>query len=206
MELAVAFLQRAQEVRILGPGTDLSFSIAGMHAIPCDGHVNIPDGEIYTAPVRDSVNGVITYTTASTYQGFTFRDIRFEFEQGRIIRATANDTARLNAILDTDEGARYIGEFALGCNPAICSPMDNTLFDEKIMGSFHLTPGHAYDDCDNGNRSAIHWDLVSIQTPAYGGGEIYMDGELIRADGRFCHSAFLGLNPDALLSKDENPV
>lgn len=199
MDAAKAFLDTADRVHIKGPGTDLTFSIKGLGAIKCDGRMNIPDGEIYSCPVKESVNGVITYNTPSTYNGFTFTNISFEFRDGKIIDATANDTSRIQAVLDTDEGARYIGEFALGCNPAITFPMDNTLFDEKIMGSFHFTPGNAYDDCYNGNSSAIHWDLVSIQTPEYGGGEIWIDGQLIRKDGLFVHESFIDLNPDRLM-------
>lgn len=198
MDPAAEFIEKAKRVRITGPGTDLSFSIEGLPAVKCDGLANIPDGEVYTCPVKDSVEGVISYNTPSTSEGFTFKDIRFRFEKGKIVEASANDTERLNRILDTDEGARYIGEFALGCNPYITRPMDNTLFDEKIVGSFHFTPGNAYDDCDNGNKSAVHWDLVMIQRPEWGGGEIYMDDELIRKDGVFVHPAFEGLNPERL--------
>ncbi|MBC8452547.1 MAG: aminopeptidase [Spirochaetes bacterium] len=198
MEPAVEFLQKADKVRITGAGTDLSFSIKGMPAIPCDGRRNIPDGEIYSCPGKDSVEGVITYNTPSTYQGFTFTQVSFEFSRGKIIKAAANNTGKLEAILDIDQGSRFIGEFALGCNPKITFPMDNTLFDEKIMGSFHFTPGNAYEDCDNGNRSAVHWDLVVIQTPAYGGGEIWIDDELVRKDGVFVHEAFTALNPENL--------
>lgn len=191
-------MEAAREVRIVGPGTDLSFSIEGIGAVKCDGQRNIPDGEVYTAPVRDSVNGVITYNTPSTYSGYTFTNVRFRFEQGRIVEATANDTERINRILDTDEGARYIGEFSLGFNPAILHPMKDTLFDEKIAGSFHLTPGAAYKETDNGNRSAVHWDLVSIQRPEYGGGRIEFDGVVIRQDGRFVVPDLEGLNPENL--------
>ncbi len=194
MDSAVAFMEGVREVRIIAHDTDITMSIEGMPAIKCSGLRNIPDGEVYTAPVRDSVQGVIHYNTMSTYEGFTFSDVRFVIRDGKIVEATANDSVRLNALLDTDEGARYFGEFALGCNPSITFAMDNTLFDEKIAGSIHLTPGNAYTTCDNGNRSGIHWDLVQIQTPEYGGGEIYMDGVLIRKDGLFVHEAFAGLN------------
>jgi aminopeptidase len=200
MAKAKKFLDAADKVHIIGPGTDLKFSIKGLGSVPCDGEMNIPDGEIYSCPVKDSVEGTISYNTPSTYEGFTFTDVKFTFKKGRIVEASANDTERINRVLDTDEGARYVGEFALGCNPLITFPMDNTLFDEKIMGSFHFTPGNAYDDCDNGNRSAVHWDLVNIQTAQKGGGEIWMDGELIRKDGLFVHEAFVDLNPDKLLS------
>ena len=192
-------MDRTDRVRLVGPGeTDLSFSIKDIDAIKCDGEYNIPDGECYSAPVRDSVNGVIAYNTQSHYQGTTFSAIRLEFREGRIVKATANHTERLNKVLDTDEGARYVGEFSLGFNPYILKPMRDTLFDEKICGSFHFTPGAAYDDCDNGNRSAVHWDLVNIQTPEYGGGEIWFDDVLIRKDGRFVIPELEGLNPENL--------
>ncbi len=198
MAEAAQFLDKADRVHILGPGTDVKFSIRSMGSVPCDGRRNIPDGEIYTAPVKESVEGKITYNTPSTYQGVSYRDISFEFSSGKIVRAEGSQSRRLNAVLDTDEGARYIGEFALGCNPRITRPMDEILFDEKIAGSFHFTPGAAYQECDNGNRSSVHWDLVSIQSAEYGGGEIWIDGNLIRKDGIFLHEAFLGLNPDQL--------
>ncbi|MBS1260860.1 MAG: Aminopeptidase T [Calditrichaeota bacterium] len=199
MDPAEQFLKSADRVEITGPGTDLRFSIKGIGAVKCDGKRNIPDGEVYTCPVRDSVNGVVRYNTPSSYHGFTFKDIELRFENGKIVDAKANDRKRINEIFDTDEGARYIGEFALGCNPAITFAMDEILFDEKIGGSFHFTPGNAYDDTDNGNRSAVHWDLVCIQTPECGGGEIRIDGDLIRKDGRFVHPAFEGMNPENLL-------
>ena len=198
MKALKARMEKTDEVHIVGKGTDLRFSIKGLPAIPCAGECNIPDGEIFTAPVRESVNGVITYNTPSLYQGTVYENIRFVFENGRIIEATANDTEKLNAILDIDEGARYVGEFAIGVNPYITSAMKDTLFDEKIAGSFHFTPGECYDECPNGNKSAIHWDLVCIQTPEYGGGEMYFDGELIRKDGLFVTPDLLCLNPDAL--------
>lgn len=199
MDALKARMERTDKVRITGPGTDLSFSIKGIGAIKCSGRRNIPDGECYTAPVRNSVNGVLSYNTPSVYQGFTYENIRFEFKDGKIVKATANNTDRLNAVLDTDEGARYIGEFSFGFNPYILKPMKDTLFDEKIAGSFHFTPGQAYEIADNGNRSAIHWDLVCIQREDYGGGEIYLDGELVRKDGRFVAQDLLGLNPENLV-------
>ncbi|MFZ5652476.1 MAG: aminopeptidase [Bacillota bacterium] len=198
MDPLVELMGKTDRVRITGEGTDLTFSIKGLPAIKCVGKRNIPDGEIYTAPVRESVNGFITYNTPSQYQGFTYENTRFEFKDGKIIKASANDTTRINKVLDTDQGARYVGEFALGVNPRITRPMKDTLFDEKISGSIHFTPGNAYDRCFNGNRSAIHWDLVLIQTPEYGGGEIYFDGVLVRKDGRFVPPELEGLNPEKL--------
>jgi len=190
-------LNSTDKVRIVGPGTDLAFSIKGIGSKKCSGHMNIPDGEVYSAPVRDSVNGVIHYNTPSLNQGFKYEDIRFEFKDGKIVKATANDTDRINKVLDTDEGARYVGEFAMGVNPYIKEPMLDTLFDEKICGSIHFTPGAAYDDADNGNKSSVHWDLVLIQRPEYGGGEIYFDDELVRKDGKFLGELEV-LNPENL--------
>lgn len=198
MDSLVECLESTDEVRITGPGTDLRFSIKGMPAVKCAGKRNIPDGEVYTAPIRTSVEGTVTYNVPSVYQGVTFSDVRFRFEEGRIVACEANDAQRLERVLDTDPGARYIGEFSLGLNPYIIEPMKDTLFDEKIHGSFHLTPGNAYTSCDNGNRSAIHWDLISIQRPEYGGGAIYFDGELVRQDGRFVLPELTKLNPEAL--------
>lgn len=198
MDPLVELLERTDRVRIVSPGTDLSFSIKGLPAIKCDGKMNIPDGEVYTAPVRDSVNGTLAYNTPSEECGFTFENVRLEFKDGKIVKATANDTKRINELLDTDEGARYVGEFAFGINPFITKPMKETLFDEKIAGSIHFTPGNSYDDCFNGNRSAIHWDMVLIQTPECGGGEIWLDGKLVRKDGRFVAPELEGLNPENL--------
>lgn len=200
MKNLVEYMKRTDKVHIVGPGTDLTFSIKGIPAIPCSGKRNIPDGEVYTAPVRESVNGVLTYNTPAVFRGFTFENISFRFENGRIVEATANDTNRINDVLNIDEGARYIGEFAIGVNPYILKPMKDTLFDEKIMGSFHFTPGNCYEDeAPNGNHSAIHWDLVCIQTPEYGGGEIYFDDVLIRKNGRFVVKELECLNPENLI-------
>jgi len=199
MKSLIAYMNRTHKVKIVGPGTDLSFSIKNIPAVPCAGDRNIPDGEVYTAPVRDSINGTLAYNAPAVFQGFTFENITFRFENGKIVEALANDSDRINHILDTDEGARYIGEFAIGVNPYIIKPMKDTLFDEKIMGSFHFTPGNCYEEAPNGNSSAIHWDLVCIQTPEYGGGEIYFDDVLIRKDGRFVVKELECLNPENLI-------
>ena len=191
-------LDSADRVRITAPNTDISFSIKGIGSKKCSGEMNIPDGEIYTAPVKDSVNGVITYNTPSIQSGFKYENVSLTFKDGKIIKATGNDEKKINAIFDSDEGARYVGEFAFGVNPYIEKPMGDILFDEKISGSIHFTPGCCYDDCYNGNISAVHWDLVLIQTAEYGGGEIYLDGELIRKDGRFVTEDLLPLNPENL--------
>jgi aminopeptidase len=198
MDKLVEVMNKTDTVQIKGPGTDLSFSIKDIPAIKCSGERNIPDGEIYTAPVRESMNGQISYNTVSEEQGFTYENIVFDVKDGKIINATANDTKRINELLDTDDSARYFGEFALGVNPYILHPMKDTLFDEKICGSFHLTPGASYEDAFNGNKSAVHWDLVMIQREDYGGGEIYFDDVLIRKDGVFVTPELECLNPENL--------
>jgi aminopeptidase len=190
----VARMEAADRVRIVSPGTELEFSIKGIPVIPCYGDRNIPDGEVFTAPVRNSINGTIRFNTPSRYQGVVYENIEFEFKDGKIVRATANETEKINALLDSDEGARYCGEWAIGVNNRVREPMLDTLFDEKIGCSFHLTPGQAYEIADNGNKSRIHWDLVLIQRPDYGGGEIWFDGELVRKDGRFVPADLQGLN------------
>lgn len=199
MDALVDLMKKTDKVRITGPGTDISFSIKGLPPVKCDGKMNIPDGEVYTAPVKDSVNGTISYNTPSLEGGFVYEHIKFTFRNGKIVEATANDTQRINQHLDTDAGSRFIGEFAIGVNPYILHPMKETLFDEKIAGSIHFTPGNAYEDCDNGNRSAVHWDLVLIQRPEYGGGEIYFDDKLIRKDGLFVLPELECLNPEKLV-------
>ena len=185
-------------VHIQGPGTDLRFSIKGIPAIPCGGTHNIPDGEVFTAPVRDSVQGVVSFNAPTIYQGTAFDHVRLEFKDGKVVNATANNTEKLNAILDSDSGARYIGEFAIGFNPYVLHPMRDILFDEKINGSFHFTPGQCYEQTENGNRSQVHWDLVNIQREDYGGGTIHFDGKLIRENGRFVPKPLQSLNPEKL--------
>jgi len=192
-------MAKTDKVRIKGPlDTDLTFSKKGIDAVKCDGRLNIPDGELFTAPVKDSVNGVIHFNTATIYQGTVFDDIRLEFKKGKIVKATSSDTKKTNEILDSDAGARYVGEFALGFNPYIDNAMKDILFDEKIKGSLHFTPGNCYDEANNGNKSEIHWDMVLIQTPERGGGEIWFDGKLVRKDGLFVPKELQGLNPDKL--------
>ena len=191
-------MKKADRIHLKGPGTDLKFSIKGIGAKKCEGTRNIPDGEVFSCPVKHSVNGVIQYNTPTLYAGTKFENVRLEFKDGKIIKASANNTKRLNEILDTDPGARYVGEFAIGFNPHIANPMCDILFDEKIAGSLHFTPGQAYEDCGNGNKSAIHWDMVLIQRPEWGGGEIWFDGELIRKDGLFLPKDLKPLNPKNL--------
>ncbi|MEM8962138.1 MAG: aminopeptidase [Acidobacteriota bacterium] len=199
MQPLAELMNRTDRVRLVAPGTDLRFSIKDIPSVPCDGHRNIPDGEVFTSPVRDSIEGTIQFNTPTVYQGRSYDDIRLTFAQGKIVDATSSDTEALNTVLDTDEGSRYTGEFAIGFNPHITTPMRDILFDEKIAGSIHLTPGQAYEEADNGNRSEIHWDLVLRQTPETGGGEIYFDDVLIRKDGRFVVPALEPLNPENLV-------
>ena len=191
-------MRATDRVRLKGPGTDLRFSIKGIGVVPCEGRRNLPDGECFTAPVRDSVNGTLRINTPSLYLGTTYEGLNFTFENGRIVKAVGQPQDRLEKLLDSDEGARHVGEFSLGFNPWILQPMKDTLFDEKIAGSFHFTPGQAYTIADNGNRSQIHWDLVVIQRPEHGGGEVWFDDQLVRKDGRFVTPDLEGLNPEVL--------
>ena len=188
-------MKNADRVHLKGPGTDLAFSIKGIGAKMCKGDRNIPDGEVFSCPVKNSIHGQIQFNTPTIYAGTKFENVRLEFNDGKIVKATASNTKRLNEILDTDAGARYTGEFSLGFNPYIENPMCDILFDEKIAGSLHLTPGQAYEECDNGNRSAVHWDMVLIQRKEWGGGEVWFDGELIRKDGLFVPKDLRPLNP-----------
>ena len=194
MKALKTLMEKTDKVQIKGPGTDLRFSIKGIPAIICGGDRNIPDGEVFSCPVKDSVQGHVTFNAPSIYQSTAFDNVRLDFRDGKIVEATSNQTKKLNAVLDSDAGARYIGEFSLGCNPYIMHPMRDILFDEKIAGSFHFTPGQAYQEADNGNRSQVHWDMVSIQRKDYGGGEIYFDGKLVRQNGEFLPKSLLSLN------------
>lgn len=198
MDALTALIEKTDKVRVTGKDTDISFSVKGIGAKKCAGECNIPDGEVYTAPVKDSVNGYISYNTPSIENGIEFKDVKLTFKDGKIIKVAATPEKEAVAIFDTDDGARYVGEFAIGVNPFITKAIGDILFDEKISGSIHFTPGACYEDCDNGNKSAIHWDLVLIQTPEYGGGEIYFDDVLIRKDGRFVIPELLPLNPENL--------
>ncbi len=195
----VRLMQATDRVRIEGPGTELSFSIKGMAVIPCAGEYNLPDGEVYTAPLRESVEGRIRFTARSIFRGTVHEGIELAFSRGRIIAAHSSQSEILNRVLDADAGARFIGEFALGVNPHITRPLLDILFDEKIAGSFHLTPGSCLDNTPNGNSSQIHWDMVCIQNPEFGGGAIWFDEQLVRRDGRFVPAELQGLNPENLL-------
>ena len=194
-----AMMERTDTVRLVGPAdTDLTFSVKGIPAVPCDGRLNIPDGEVFTAPVRTSVDGVIHFNCPTLYRGTTHTDVRLTFRHGKVVDATSSNTAKLTEVLNADEGARYVGEFAIGVNPYCTRPMKDILFDEKIAGSIHFTPGACYDEASNGNQSGIHWDLVMRQDPDAGGGRMYFDDVLVREDGRFVVPELAGLNPENL--------
>lgn len=198
MDALQALMNKTDKVRLVAKDTDLTFSIKNIPAVKCAGEMNIPDGEVYTAPVKDSVNGVIKYNTPTVYNGTKFDWVQLTFKNGKIVEAHSSDEEKSNAIFDTDEGARFVGEFAIGVNPYITDAICDILFDEKICGSIHFTPGCCYDDAYNGNISAVHWDLVLRQTPEAGGGQIYFDDVLIRDNGRFVLPELLGLNPENL--------
>ena len=188
-------MDRTDRVRITGKDTDLRFSIKDIQSIPCCGTHNVPDGECFTAPVKDSVEGHIRFNSDTIYRGTPFDNISLRFEKGRVVDFSCNNNEALQAILDSDEGARYFGEFAIGFHPHIQRPMRDILFDEKIRGSLHLALGQCYEETENGNRSKVHWDLVLRQEE---GGEIYFDDVLIRKDGRFVLPELQALNPEEL--------
>ena len=197
MEPLKEAIDRANEVRIVAPDTDLTFSVEGKSCNISAGTWNIPDGETAMQINRESVNGRIAYNIPSSHQGLVFRDIALTFERGRVVGVEASEREKMEAILDTDEGARYIGEFAIGVNPYLTTHMIDTLFDEKMAGSLHFTPGGT-DSA--GNTSTVHWDIVQSHLSHYGGGEIYLDGKLWRKDGLFVDPAMLRLNPEPLAS------
>ena len=191
-------MQKTDKVRLVAADTDLTFSIKGQPAIICSGKCNIPDGEIYTSPIKNSINGKIKFNIPSLYKGIIHNDITLEFKDGKVIKENSSNTKQLTAELNVDDGARYVGEFALGVNPYITKPMYDTLFDEKMSGSIHMALGNAYDDAPNGNSSQNHWDIVLSMTPEYNGGQIYFDDVLVRDNGLFVLPELKCLNPKNL--------
>ena len=183
-----ARLRAADQVRLVGEGTDIRLSVKGQNWVPCFGRHNIPDGEIFSSPIIDSVQGVIRYAP-SVYQGKPFEFVSLEVKDGVVVDFDSSNNDALRDILDTDKGARRFGEFSFGTNPIISSPMYDILFDEKIYGSNHLTLGKDYEIAPNGNSSNIHWDLVCI------GADVYLDGELIRKGRHYVTEDLKGLNP-----------
>lgn len=193
-----ALMNRTDRVRITAPGTDLQFSIKDIPAVECTGNMNIPDGECFTAPVKESMNGTIAFNSPTIYRGTPFDNVKLTFKNGRVEEYSSSNDEALGAILDSDEGARYVGEFAIAFHPFIEKPMRDILFDEKIRGSLHFALGEAYEEADNGNRSQIHWDIVLRQEG--GGGNIYFDDVLVRENGRFVLPELAALNPENLAS------
>jgi aminopeptidase len=179
----VQYLNKVQAVRVKARDTDLEFRCAGRKWINCDGKENFPDGEIFTGPIEDSVQGTIRFTFPANWLGKEVEDIRLRFEQGRVVEAhAAKGEELLKAMLDTDEGARRVGELAFGTNYGITRFTKNTLFDEKIGGTIHLALGASLPESGGVNQSAIHWDIVC---DLRSGGEILADGKLIHKDGKF---------------------
>jgi aminopeptidase len=172
----------AEQVRLVGNGTDLTLSLAGRTGDIDDGRVNMPGGEFFFCPVEDSAQGVIEFGEfPAVYQGQEFVGIRLGFEGGRVVEASATKgEERLLGILDRDEGARRLGELGIGCNPGITRYMRNTLFDEKIDGTVHLALGQSYESQGGTNTSSIHWDIVK---DLRSGGRIELDGELVQENG-----------------------
>jgi aminopeptidase len=178
----VDWLNKARQIHVVGPDTDLRLEVGGRKWINCDGHENFPDGEIFTGPIEESVNGHIRYTYPACHFGREVEDVRLQFKDGKVIKATAakNEQFLLN-MLESDEGARYIGEFAFGTNPGIQRFTKNTLFDEKIGGTIHLALGKGYPESGSKNKSAIHWDMVCDLRKD---GEVHVDGTLFLKDGK----------------------
>ena len=179
----VDWLTGKHQVRLIGPDTDLTLSIDGRSWVNCDGHENFPDGEIFTGPVEDSANGHVRFTYPACEGGREVEDVRLWFEQGKVVKATAAKNEEfLLTMLDTDEGARYLGEFAFGTNQGIQRFTKNILFDEKIGGTVHMALGAGYPETGSQNRSAIHWDMICDLRR---GGEVWVDGVLFAKDGQF---------------------
>lgn len=194
-----SLMEKTDKVRLVAPGTDLTFSIKDIPAIICAGQLNIPDGEVYTAPVADSVNGKISYNIPSSYYGAIHDDVVLEYKDGLLVKATSSHQDVIDRIFTSDDGAKRVGEFAIGINPFITTGTSDILFDEKMAGSIHFTPGASYDDASNGNHSTIHWDLVLSMRPEHGGGEIWFDDVLIRKDGQFVIDELSSLNEEELI-------
>jgi len=180
-ELAAVF-ESAEQVHIVGTDTNLTFSTSGRRYLAGDGEFNMPDGEIFTAPVDDSANGEVWFEVPAVYANRKIPGIRLRFEAGRVVEASADENAEfLEQILAMDEGARRLGEFGVGLNWGIERWTYEVLFDEKIGGTIHLALGRSYTDTGGVNESAIHWDLVCDLRD---GGRLTADGKLIVADGR----------------------
>jgi aminopeptidase len=179
----IAWLKGKETVRVTAPETDLTLSIKGRPFINCDGHLNMPDGEIFCGPVENSMNGTVYFSYPTVYDGREVSGVRLKFKDGKCVDAAAEkNEAFLIQKLDTDEGSRYVGEFAIGTNESITKFTREILFDEKINGSFHMALGTGYPESGSTNRSAIHWDMVCDLTK---GGEITVDGMSFYKNGKF---------------------
>jgi len=179
----IDWLSDKSQVRLIGPDTDLTLSVQGRLWENCDGHENFPDGEIFTGPVEDSVNGHVRFTYPACTRGREVEDVRLWFENGKVVKATAvKNEEFLLTMLDTDEGARYLGEFAFGTNPGVQRFTKNILFDEKIGGTVHMAVGFGFPETGSQNKSAIHWDMICDLRQ---GGEVWVDGELFAREGKF---------------------
>lgn len=176
-------LDAAREVRVVGAGTDLRFSLDGRAALVDDGHLNVPGGEVFTSPVEESVEGEILFDVPLHATDGPVEAIRLRFERGEVIHASAalGEPALLRA-LGTDAGARRVGEFGVGCNTALTRPLRNVLFDEKMAGTLHLALGAGFPQLGGRNESAVHWDLIK---DLRGGGELHLDGEVVQRDGEW---------------------
>ena len=178
-------MEETDEVHLVADGTDLKVNIAGIPAIKCCGKQNMPDGEVFTAPQKNGVNGFITFNTPSMYMNKSFNWIKLWFENGKVVKTDSDNKKDLDEILNTDEGAKYVGEFSFGTNKNIQNPAKSILFDEKIGGSNHMALGKCYEEAPNGNDSAIHWDMIIRHKEAKG--KVYMDGELFQENGVWVH-------------------
>jgi aminopeptidase len=179
----IKWLQGRKQVHIIGKDTDLTLSIEDRSFLNCDGHVNFPDGEIFTGPVEDSAQGTIRFALPSSYDGHPVDDIRLRFEHGRVVEAhAASGEDFLLDMLDLDKGARRIGEFAFGTNYGVCEATRNTLYDEKIGGTLHMALGRSYPESGGLNVSSLHWDMVCDLRKQ---GEVWIDDELFLKDGQY---------------------
>ncbi|MDO8473362.1 MAG: aminopeptidase [Dehalococcoidia bacterium] len=176
-------LKGKHQIHVKGPETDLRFGVTGRNFLNCDGHFNMPDGEVFTGPVEDTMEGRVFFSYPAIHDGREVTGVRLWFEKGKVVKATADkNEAYLNAMLDTDEGSRRVGEFAIGTNEGIDRFTREILFDEKIGGSFHMALGAGYPETGSKNESSIHWDMICDLRKS---GEILVDGELLYRNGKF---------------------
>lgn len=199
MQKLKELLDKGKHIQIESPNVNLSFNIDNLCSEVCSGKINLPDGEVFIAPTINSANGEIEFNVPSRYQGSSFEKIKLFFQDGRVVNySSQTNYEKLAEILESDEGNKYIGEFAIGTNPNINRPRSNILFDEKMLGSFHIALGNSHSLSDNGNKASIHWDMVNVLTENYGGGRIILDDEVIQENGIFVHHDLKELNSKVL--------